>query len=132
MSTTTSPDDGARIQPKAQLALLSGPSDQALLTCTLGELLSLQAAKHSEQLAVVSWTGVTLTYQQLYQRSRLLASSLLSHRIVAGDHVGIYAENCEIYIALLFAIAMVGGVSVVLNANYTPLELSTALRAAGK
>lgn len=131
MSTTASPNNKANIQTGTQLTLLSGSSDQALLTCTLGELLSAKAAKHPDQLAVVSWTGVTLTYQQLCQRSKLLASSLLSYGIVAGDHVGIYAENCEIYIELLFAIAMVGGVSVVLNANYTPIELSTALEAAG-
>ncbi|KAG9569531.1 hypothetical protein KCV01_g19722, partial [Aureobasidium melanogenum] len=131
MSNITSSKDTGHVQTRRQPALVFGETNKNLLESTLPELLLVKVLDHPDQPAVISWTGVTLTYQELYHRSELLAHSLSQYGVCAGDHVAILSENCEIYVELLFAIAMVGGVSVVLNTNYTPVELVTALKAAG-
>ncbi|KAH0280650.1 long-chain fatty-acid-CoA ligase, partial [Aureobasidium melanogenum] len=131
MSNITSSKDTKHVQTRGQPALVFGETNKNLLELTLPGLLLVKVLDHPNQPAVISWTGVTLTYRDLYHRSELLAHSLFKYGVCAGDHVAILSENCEIYIELLFAIAMVGGVSVVLNTNYTPVELVTALKAAG-
>ncbi|KAG9956765.1 long-chain fatty-acid-CoA ligase, partial [Aureobasidium melanogenum] len=130
MSNITSSKDTKHVQTRGQPALVFGETNKNLLELTLPGLLLVKVLIHPNQPAVISWTGVTLTYRELYHRSELLAHSLFKYGVCAGDHVAILSENCEIYIELLFAIAMVGGVSVVLNTNYTPVELVTALKAA--
>ena len=80
----------------------------------------------------MSWTGASLTYQGLYDKSVLVARALLASGVRPGDHVAIFAENCDLYIEVLFANAMISAVSVVLNTNYTPSELIGSLHAAGE
>lgn len=131
MSDNTSSKGTGHVQKRVQPALVLGETGRKLSELTLPELLLVKALEHPDQLAVIPWTGVTLTYQELHHRSELLAQSLLQYGVSAGDHIGIFSENCEVYVELLFAIAMVGGVSVVLNTNYTHVELVTAMKAAG-
>lgn len=49
-----------------------------------------------------------------------------------GDRVGIMAGNCEQYVAVIFAVARVGGILVVLNNTYTAGEALRGLRHTGE
>lgn len=48
-----------------------------------------------------------------------------------GDRVGIMAGNCEQYVAVVFAVARVGGILVVLNNTYTAGEALRGVRFTG-
>ena len=65
-----------------------------------------------------------LTYKQLTEKAYARARSLKALGVKRGDHVGILMANCMEYVELLFGIALVGAVSVPMNARYKALELA--------
>lgn len=73
-----------------------------------------------------------MTYDQLYQRSLKIAKSLIALGIQTGDRVGVLAGNDDRYVEVVFGVTMVGGVLVVLNNAYSPIELHRALDHSGK
>ncbi|KAI5264763.1 hypothetical protein E4T47_08703 [Aureobasidium subglaciale] len=114
------------------LSIVHGSNSGALQTHTLATLLAEQADQHGDHTALISWTGTVLTYNQLHQRCIVLARALLAIGALPGDHIGIFAENCEVYVELTFAAAMIRATTVILNTNYTPDELANAIVAAGR
>lgn len=64
------------------------------------------------------------TYSQLTEKAYARARSLLAVGIRRGDHVGILMANCMEYVELMFGIALIGGVSVPINARYKASELA--------
>ncbi|KAH8811663.1 hypothetical protein F5884DRAFT_284170 [Xylogone sp. PMI_703] len=115
----------------ASLSFVQGPSEPPLLQLSLCELLEQQSTKYPHRDAIVSWTGVRLTYKQLYTRSQTVAKGLLAIGIRPGDRIGILSGNCERYIEIFFATTIIGGIVVVLNNTYTPTELLNALEHSG-
>lgn len=116
---------------RTRSSLVSGAIETPLRFETLGTLLKGQAKQYGDRNALISWTGEHLTYENLFQRCSALACALLASDIGPGDHIGIFGENCEIYVEILFASAMISATTVVLNCNYTSSELVGALEAAG-
>lgn len=115
------------------LSFVHGPKEPALLDYSLHELLSEQAARYPERDAVIcSWTSTRYTYQQLNERCKNVARSLVALGIRRGDRIGILSGNCERYIELFFATTLIGGIVVVLNNTYTPAECVNALEHSGK
>lgn len=119
------------IQEDMGMSFVAGNTSEPLRQDTLGSLLKEQADKHGDKIALVSWTGASYSYKSFYQRCIHVAQALLASGVRPGDHVGIFAENCEVYVELFFATALISTVSVVLNCNYAPSELASALIAAG-
>ncbi|RDW78293.1 hypothetical protein BP5796_06145 [Coleophoma crateriformis] len=120
------------VVPAVQLSLIHGETTPPLRELTLAQLLEEQVAYYGErECLVVAWSETRWTYGKLLEQSRLLAKSLLVMGIQKGDRVGILAGNCEEYIALFFAVGMVGGILVVLNSTYTSVEARYALKHSG-
>lgn len=109
-------------------SFLQGDQTKALSSATLGRLIDEQGAKNGNRIATVfSWQRHSLSYEQLAERSRLLAKSMLEAGLKHGDTVGIMAGNCYQYIEAFLGAARIGCPFVVFNNTYSPVELSTAL-----
>ena len=90
---------------------------------TLGDHLLRAADRWPDNDAIVFPTG-RLSYAELARRAYHRARSLLALGLERGDHVGILMANCLEYVELLFGIALMGGVSVPINARYKARELA--------
>lgn len=115
------------------LSIVHGPSEPALQSITLGELLDQQSSiRPDKECIIVSWTGARWTYRDLQIESKRLARAILSLGVQAGDRVGILSGNCEEYTAVFFAAGYVGAILVVLNSTYTAAEAKYALNHSGQ
>lgn len=69
------------------------------------------------------YEGSEATYTQLLEQVVERARGLIGLGVRPGDHVGILAPNGWDYVVLYYAIEMVGGCAVLLNARYRPDDL---------
>ena len=113
-------------------SLFSGPTSPELLTTDLGKLLERQAALFGDREAIVSPSGVRLTYNELNDEASRVAKGLLALGVGHGNRIGILAGNCHEYVTLFFAAGRIGAILVVLNTGYTPDELRRAVAHTGK
>lgn len=90
---------------------------------TLGDLLLRAGETWPERDAVV-FPDSRATYGELTAKSYERARSLIAMGVKRGDHVGLLMPNCPEYIELIFAVALVGAVSVPVNARYKARELA--------
>ncbi len=90
---------------------------------TLGDLLVIANDQRSNTDAVVLPDQRT-TYGELTQRVMLRARSLRALGIEPGDHVGVLLPTCMDFVDTMFAIAMLGAVTVPINARYKPPEIN--------
>lgn len=81
---------------------------------TLDGLLAKNAQDYPDRDFVVS-DQRTWTYAQMHAWSRKLASGLIKKGIKPGDHVALLMANYPEFVAIKFAIAMVGAVAVPIN-----------------
>ena len=93
-----------------------------LLPMKLDELLNQAAEKWPTQTALM-FPGAHLTFDDLRANARRRALSLIGAGIEPGDHVGILSLNLPEYVESVYAISMVGGTAVPLNARYRGAEL---------
>ncbi|MAS93453.1 MAG: hypothetical protein CMO55_09700 [Verrucomicrobiales bacterium] len=85
----------------------------------------LSSAVHSrpDETYLEDRFGVSLTYSETEAAVRRLAFYLDKHGVKRGDRVGIHMSNrAEIAVAL-YAVSLLGGIYVVLNANLKPKGL---------
>lgn len=125
----TSSNTSKKTEPRTTLpSLLHGPSRPALRKEVLGELIEEQSRRNGSRTAVsFPWQQHSLSYQQLANRSRLLAKSMLEAGLKHGDCIGIMAGNCYQYIEVFLGAARIGCPLVVFNNTYSPKELCSAL-----
>ena len=81
---------------------------------TLDGLLAKNAQDYPDRDFVVS-DQRTWTYAQMHAWSKKLASGLVNKGIKPGDHVALLMANYPEFVAIKFAIAMVGAVAVPIN-----------------
>ena len=113
---------------KSNESILFGSQDIPLLETTLGKLIDEQAERHGNKAAVVfAWQQRRLSYQQLADRSRMLAKSMLEMGLKHGQCIGIMAGNCYQYIEVFLGGARIGCPVVVLNNTYTSQEMTNAI-----
>jgi fatty-acyl-CoA synthase/long-chain acyl-CoA synthetase len=89
---------------------------------SIGDLLVRSAHQHPERDALV-FPGARYTYTELYDRARQVTRGLIALGVRPGDHVGLLASNSIEYVAGFFAISLLGGVVVPLNARHKAAEL---------
>lgn len=90
---------------------------------TLGDLL-LTAADHNPDTNAVILPAKRATNAQLRDRVFQRARALRALGIGPGDHVGVLLPTSMDFVESLFAIAMLGAVTVPINARYQPPELA--------
>ncbi|MFE3137317.1 class I adenylate-forming enzyme family protein [Streptomyces scopuliridis] len=88
----------------------------------VGDLLVRAAHRHPEVDALVL-PDARYTYAELYERAEWTARGLVALGIRPGEHVGLLASNGVEFAEGLFAIALIGGVVVPLNARHKATEL---------
>ncbi|MEE6176117.1 class I adenylate-forming enzyme family protein [Mycobacterium sp. 050134] len=97
---------------------------------TLGDWLDECAAEFGQRLFVITEAN-TLTYGEVAQRSRELATGLRALGVRPGDRVGMLMANYSEFVAVKFAIARLGAIAVPFNYLYRRDELAFLLRDSG-
>jgi acyl-CoA synthetase (AMP-forming)/AMP-acid ligase II len=89
---------------------------------TMGDLLLTAADRDPGKLALV-FPEKRYTYAELAAGAIRRARSLVAMGVKPRDHVGILMHTCPEFVELYFAIAMIGGVIVPINARYRSAEI---------
>src|SRR3982075_3196161 len=76
-------------------------------------------------------SGRTLTYGQFEDAVRRTAASMAPKGFRKGDVFGIFSTNCPEYGVAFHAVAMLGGISTLVNPLYTAEEAAFQLRNSG-
>jgi fatty-acyl-CoA synthase len=89
------------------------------VSSTLTELITQQ---RSSSTALIDG-GRRISYGELDEASRRLASGLAAHGIGAGDRVGALLANVPAWPELLFACARIGAIAVAINTRFGSAEV---------
>ena len=84
----------------------------------------LTAADRDPEKLAVQFPGEGVSYAQLVERAMVLARGLVALGLRPRQHVGILMISGIDFVATLFAVALCGGVSVLMNTRYKPAELA--------
>ncbi|PVH72829.1 acetyl-CoA synthetase-like protein [Cadophora sp. DSE1049] len=129
---TTSSRQNEEVASPCDQSLLVGESASQLWDLTLTQLLQKQVNLNpSRKCVVFPEYDYRVSYEELYQKTLETAKGLKKIGIRNGDRVGILAGNIPAYVELFFAVSHVGGIFVVFNTTYTPMELQFALKHSG-
>jgi len=90
---------------------------------TLGDMLMIAADEQPDRMAVVL-PYRRITYAELRDQAIKRALSLQTLGVGSGDHVGVLLPTGMDFIITMFAIALLGAVTVPVNARYQPPELA--------
>ncbi|MCA0984477.1 o-succinylbenzoate--CoA ligase [Halobacillus yeomjeoni] len=97
------------------------------MSTTIPHWLEKQYELKGGQIALEDPEGVSVTFKDLRNKSRSIASSMLNDGIRSGDHIAFLAENDVDLPAFLHAISYVGAVAVLLNTRLSPEEITFQL-----
>ncbi len=92
----------------------------------IGEMLSLNARRYPEKIAVVH-NEERLTYRELNKRVNRLANHLLEMGVKKGDRVGLLFYNSSRFVEILYAVAKIGAIATPLNFRMVPREIKWCL-----
>lgn len=102
--------------------LSEDPAKMRISVSPLGDMLLKSWDQFPEKEALVFPTG-RRTYDDLARSVIQRARGLIGLGVKQGDHVGILLPSGNEFVETLFAVAMVGGVSVLMNARYRAPEV---------
>ena len=94
-----------------------------LQATSLGDLLLIAADRQPDRLAVIL-PDERRTYAQIRDAAFSRALSLQALGVGPGDHVGLLLPTGMDFIETMFAVALLGAVTVPVNARYMPPELA--------
>lgn len=97
---------------------------------TLCDMFRESAAAFKERPAIESF-GARLTYGELYDAARAVASFLQAQGLEKGQRVAIMSPNVASYPAILFGVLLAGGVVVNVNPLYRAHELEHQINDSG-
>ena len=103
--------------------MTAGLEDYRVQATTLGDLL-LTAADRSPDRPAIILPNRRITFAELRDQSIERALSLQALGIGAGDHVGLLLPTGMDFAITMFANALLGAVTVPINARYQPPELA--------
>ncbi|VVT00159.1 class I adenylate-forming enzyme family protein [Erythrobacter sp. EC-HK427] len=90
---------------------------------TIGKMLTARAASHSDNLALI-FPDSRQTYAELTAAATRWAKALAALGVERGDHVGILLPTCREFLEVYYGCALIGAVTVPVNARYQPGELA--------
>lgn len=103
---------------------VSGPSSKPLLGETIGQNLKRTVDQFPQRVALVSvQQKVRLTYQELWDKTTMVAKALLSKGLKTGDRLGVWSANRYEWVVLQYATSRLGVILVNLNPAYRKKEL---------
>jgi acyl-CoA synthetase (AMP-forming)/AMP-acid ligase II len=88
----------------------------------IGDLLIRSATEHPDRAALV-FPQQQATYAEVLSGARRIARGLIALGVRRGEHVALLAPNGFEYVEAFFAVSMIGGVVVPLNARHRAEEL---------
>lgn len=103
---------------------------RAISATTLGDLLD-QRASNTPDLDAIVFPEERVSFAQLSARTDSIARGLLALGVKRGERVGYFLPDGIDVVAVLFAIAKVGAISVPINARFKSFELETVVRHSG-
>jgi acyl-CoA synthetase (AMP-forming)/AMP-acid ligase II len=98
-------------------------ADVRLQATTLGDLLLMAADAQPERMAVIL-PDQRASFAAIRQAAFRKAMSLQALGVGPGDHVGLLLPTGMDFVETMFAIALLGAVTVPVNARYMPPELA--------
>jgi fatty-acyl-CoA synthase len=90
---------------------------------TIGDLLARAAQRAPDDCALM-FPGRATSFAALDARAVDTARSLAALGVTKGDHVGILMPNCDEFVDVLLACALLGAWAVPINARYKARELA--------
>ena len=102
--------------------LSEDPAKMRISVSPLGDMLLKSWDQFPEKEALIFPTG-RRTYDDIARSVIQRARGLIGLGIKQGDHVGILLPSGTEFVETLFAVSMVGGVSVLMNARYRAPEV---------
>ncbi|MDQ2741844.1 MAG: AMP-binding protein, partial [Chloroflexota bacterium] len=107
-------------------------ADVSIPDVSLSQLVLERAAKRGDKPALIDGsTGRVVTNRQFHDRVYLVAASLSRRGFEKGTVLAVYSPNTPEYAIVLYAVALLGGVSTTANPLLTAGELTTQLADAG-
>lgn len=100
------------------------PADKGFLS--LGRSLAINAKRFPDKIALAE-PGCSVSYHELNKKVNQLAYGLRDLGVRKGDHVGVLFGNTVEHLQILYAVAKIGGVSVVLDIKWKSKEISRAI-----
>ena len=90
---------------------------------TVGDKLLAAADRYPDRPALI-FPDRRITFAELVEASYQRARGLYALGVRPGDHVGVLMPNCMAYMEFVYGAALLGAVSVLMNARYKPPELA--------
>ena len=110
----------------------SPSADVTIPDVSVTEYIMRQARRLGDKPAIIDGpTGRVVTYGELDESIRRVATGLARRGVRQGDVVAIYSPNCPEYVTVFHAVASLGAVNTTVNPLYTADELAGQLRDAG-
>jgi fatty-acyl-CoA synthase len=88
----------------------------------IGRLITLNATRDPNRLAITTLDGQSITYGRLDERTTRLANALIAVGLRSGDRLGVWLEDRIEYIEVYFAAAKAGLVVVPINERFRAKE----------
>jgi acyl-CoA synthetase (AMP-forming)/AMP-acid ligase II len=106
--------------------------DVAIPDVPLASLILSRAEERGDKPALVDGaSGRVITYRQFVESVHHVAAALAGRGFGKGDVLAIYSPNLPEYAVVLYAVALLGGISTTVNPLYTPRELTAQISDAG-
>jgi len=106
------------------------PAEVEVPPIPLWRLLEGSAARFPQNVAL-EFLGRTLTYRELWERSRRFAQGLKDLGVRPGDRVALMLPNTPQFVLAFYGVLVAGGVGVNVSPLYTPRELRHQLEDSG-
>ena len=110
----------------------SRSADVTVPHVSITEYVLRQAQRLGDKPAIIDGpSGRVLTYRQLEDAIRRVATGLSRRGLRKGDVLAIYCPNCPEYAVVFHAVASIGAINTTVNPTYTADELATQLKDSG-
>jgi fatty-acyl-CoA synthase len=98
------------------------------LPLTVGALLAEETRKQDRTALVFPAGSLRWSYRDLVSRAQGFTVALQGAGVEPGEHVALWAANTSDWVAVQFALSLVGAVLVPVNIQLQPQEVANSLR----